>query len=147
MKNKLLVFLLGAMVALVAVKFMERIRAIPDEGKSNKLFNANALYFATIRVENSDTGVFVPFEVQWSDDDVSPFSKGSGPAIIRERENGYKDLVIVGNYLPKGLPIKINAKGMESRVLMLPARRSGILHVGNNESTIIFEFSRVTNLR
>jgi len=85
-------------------------------------------YSLHVRAVDTDSGEPLPFSFIWPKDEVSPFGKGSGPAIMEVREDGSKSLDVVGLHWPDGMNVQIQANGYQDAVIRVVGNRGGLTH-------------------
>lgn len=86
-----------------------------------------ALYFAQIRAIDDETSKPVDFSIKWDYKTITPFSKGSGPAMIETNEDKTVIVALVGLPLKEGLPLTIAATGYTREVINVRSDQGGFL--------------------
>ena len=86
-----------------------------------------ALYFAQIRAIDDETSKPVDFSIKWDYEAITPFFKGSGPAMIETNEDKTVTVAMVGLHLKDGLPLTIAATGYTREVINIRGDQGGFL--------------------
>ena len=85
------------------------------------------LYFAQIRAIDDETSKPVDFTIKWDYESITPFSKGSGPAMIEINNDKTVTVALVGLPLKGGLPLTIAATDYVRSTIHVRGDQSGFL--------------------
>ena len=86
-----------------------------------------ALYFTQIRAIDDETSKPVDFSIKWDYEAITPFFKGSGPAMIETNEDKTVTVALVGLPLKEGLPLTIAATGYVRKTINIRGDQNGFL--------------------
>ena len=122
-KNLSIVALVLSICLLISVPF---IRKRNLERTLNPEYRA-ALYFSHLQAVDSETNQPIKFTVKWDYELISPYIKGSSPAIEMEHSDYSQTITIVGVEMENPLMLNITAPGYYSTHVAVKAESGGIL--------------------
>ena len=122
---------IGIIALILAVALLAAVPAIRS-AQVRAMFEANrryeaALYYAHVRAVDSTTSEPIDFRLRWDTEEISPFSKGSGPTVVEEFPDGSKVLSAVGVTRQVALRVEVMAEGFQSVFLEVEPRGGGVL--------------------
>ena len=86
-----------------------------------------ALYFSHLQAVDSETDHPIKFTVKWDYELISPYIKGSSPAVEMEHSDYSQTITIVGVKMETPLTLNIHAPGYYSTQVAVKADTGGIL--------------------
>ena len=92
----------------------------------NRRYEA-ALYYAHVVAVDGTTSEPIQFSLRWDTEEISPFSKGSGPTIEEMLPDGSKILSAVGINRAESLRVEVMAGGFQSTFIDVEPRGTGFL--------------------
>ena len=109
-------------------------KAILADLAENRRYEA-ALYYAHVHAIDDTTSNLVAFELRWNTEEISPFSKGSGPTILESMSDGSKIISAVGVRLEQPLRIQVVAPGYDPAPIDIEAQGGGVLSQDSSRLT------------